>query len=134
MLIKPPLFDQYISRPPIPFLLHTFPSSPFLGCNPRHPCPSHPTPRQPTTLTKVTPTSTQILLDSLSLASTNPPVRYHVVTSSGSFVLLNFFRVESKGIGNHHLVYRSKNHKYDFMRKRTSLELGSELRYVLGKC
>ena len=28
------------------------------------------------------------------------------------------------------MVYRSKNHKYDFMHKRTSLELGPELRYV----
>ena len=28
------------------------------------------------------------------------------------------------------MVYWSKNHKYDFMHKRTSLVLGPELRYV----
>ena len=57
-----------------------------------------------------------------------------MVTSRGSFVLLNLFRVGSRETRSCHLVYRSKNHKYDFMHKRTSLELGSELRYVLGRC
>jgi hypothetical protein len=52
----------------------------------------------------------------------------------GSFVLLNIFRVGSRGTKNRNLVYRSSNHKYDFMNKRTSLELGSELRYILGRC
>ena len=61
-------------------------------------------------------------------------VRYRVVTSWGSFVLLNIFRVVSRVTRSRYLVYRSKNHKYDFMHKRTSLELGSELRYILGRC
>ena len=52
----------------------------------------------------------------------------------GLFVLLNLFRLGSRGTRSRHLVYRSKNHKYDVMHKRTSLELGSELRYVLGRC
>jgi hypothetical protein len=38
----------------------------------------------------------------------------------GSFVLLNFFRVESRGKMSRHLVYRSRNHKYDFMHNKTS--------------
>ena len=51
-----------------------------------------------------------------------------------SFVLSNLFRVRNSGIRSRHLVYRSKNHKYDFMHKRTSLELGPELIKVrLGK-
>jgi hypothetical protein len=52
----------------------------------------------------------------------------------GLFVLLNLFRVESRGIRNRHLVYRFNNHKYDFMHKITSFELGPELKYVLGRC
>jgi hypothetical protein len=49
-------------------------------------------------------------------------------------VLSNLFRVRNSEIRSRHLVYRSKNHKYDFMHKRTSLELGPELIYVLGRC
>jgi hypothetical protein len=52
----------------------------------------------------------------------------------GSFVFSNLFRVRNIGTRSRHLVYRSKNHQYDFMHKRTSLELGPELRYVLGRC
>jgi hypothetical protein len=61
-------------------------------------------------------------------------VRYRVVTSGGSFVLLNLFRVESRGTRSRHLVYRSENHKYNFMHKMTSLKLGLKLRYVLRRC
>ena len=50
-----------------------------------------------------------------------------------SFVFSNLFRVRNRGTRRRHLVYWSKNHKYDFMHKRTSLELGLELRYVLGR-
>ncbi len=50
----------------------------------------------------------------------------------GLFMLLNLFRVESKGIRSRHLVYRSKNHKYDFMLKRTNLTR-SEAKLHLGK-
>jgi hypothetical protein len=39
----------------------------------------------------------------------------------GLFMLLNLFRVESRGTWSRHLVYRFRNHKYDFMHKRTSL-------------
>ena len=52
----------------------------------------------------------------------------------GSFVLLNLFRVVSRGTRNRHLIYRFRNHKYDFMHKSISLDLGPELRYVLGRC
>ena len=51
-----------------------------------------------------------------------------------SFIFSNLFRVRNRGTRRRHLVYWSKNHKYDFMHKRTSLELGPELRYVLGMC
>ena len=51
-----------------------------------------------------------------------------------SFVLLNLFRVESRGTRSRHLVYRSWKHKHDFMPKMTSLELGLDVRYVLRKC
>jgi hypothetical protein len=57
-----------------------------------------------------------------------------MVTSWGSFVLLNIFRVIRRGTRSRHVMYRSRNHKYDFIHKMTSLELGSKLRYVLGKC
>ena len=57
-----------------------------------------------------------------------------MVTLGGSFVLFNLFRVGSRKIRSRHLVYRFKNHKYDFMHKRTSLELGLELKYVLARC
>ena len=58
----------------------------------------------------------------------------HLFFFEGSFVFLNLFRVRNKGSRSRHLVYWSKNHKYDFMQKRTSFELGPELRYVLGRC
>ena len=50
------------------------------------------------------------------------------------FIFSNLFRVRNRGTRRRHLVYWSKNHKYDFMHKRISLELGSELKYVLGRC
>ena len=58
----------------------------------------------------------------------------HIFFFKGSFVFSNLFRVGNRVIRSCHFVYWSKNHKYDFMHKRTSLELGSELKYVLGKC
>ena len=58
----------------------------------------------------------------------------HLFFLKGSFVFLNLFRVRNRETRSHHLVYWSKNHKYDFMYKRTSLELSSELRYILGRC
>ena len=58
----------------------------------------------------------------------------HLFFFKGSFVFSNLFRVRNRGTRSRHLVYRSKNHKYDFMHKRTSLKLGLELRYILGGC
>jgi hypothetical protein len=58
----------------------------------------------------------------------------HLFFFKGSFVFSNLFRVRNRGTRSRHLVYRSKNHKYDFMHKRTSLKLGPELRYILGRC
>jgi hypothetical protein len=49
-------------------------------------------------------------------------------------VLSNLFRVRNRGTRSRHLVYSSKNHKYDFIHKKTSLELGPKLGYVLGRC
>ena len=36
-------------------------------------------------------------------------------------MLLNLFSVESRGTRSHNLVYRSRDRKYDFMHKMTSL-------------
>jgi hypothetical protein len=58
----------------------------------------------------------------------------HLFFFKRSFVFSNLFRVRNRGIRSRYLVYWSKNHKYDFMHKRTSLELGPELRCVLGRC
>jgi hypothetical protein len=58
----------------------------------------------------------------------------HLFFFKGLFVFSNLFRVRKRGIRSRHLVYWSKNHQYDFMHKITSLKLGSELKYVLGRC
>jgi hypothetical protein len=57
----------------------------------------------------------------------------HLFFFKGSFVFSNIFRVWNRGTRSRHLVYWFKNHKYGFMHKRTSLELGPELKYILGK-
>ena len=58
----------------------------------------------------------------------------HLFFFKGLFIFSNLFRVRKRGIRSRHLVYRSKNQQYDFMHKRTSHELGPELRYVLERC
>ena len=58
----------------------------------------------------------------------------HFFFFKGSLVFSNLFRARNRGTRSWHLVYQSKNHKYDFMHKRTSLELGPKLRYILGRC
>ena len=58
----------------------------------------------------------------------------HLFFFEGLLVFSIFYRVRNKGTRSRHLVYRFKNHQYDFMHKRTSLELGLKLRYVLGRC
>jgi hypothetical protein len=58
----------------------------------------------------------------------------HLFFFKGLFVFSNLFGVRNRGTRSRHLVYWSKNHKYDFMHKMTSLELGLELRYILKRC
>ena len=53
----------------------------------------------------------------------------HLFFFNGSFVFTNLFRVRNRGTRSRYLVYWSKNHKYDFMHKMTSLELGPKLRH-----
>ena len=84
------------------------------------------------------------MLDQLAIVSTLifVPLNMQVVwdaalvtcSSWGSFIFSNLFMVRNRGTRSCHLVYWSKNHKYDFMHKRTSLELGPELRYILRRC
>jgi hypothetical protein len=58
----------------------------------------------------------------------------HLFLFKGSFVFPNLFKVTNKETRSRHLVYQSKNYQYDFMHKKTSLELDLKLRYVLGRC
>ena len=58
----------------------------------------------------------------------------HFFFFKGLFIFSNLFRVRNRETRSRHLVYRFKNHHYDFMHKRTNLELGPELKYVLGRC
>ena len=73
-----------------------------------------------------------LFLSLISLFFFFAPMRYHRSTSRRLFMLLNLFRVKSIEIRSRHLFYRSKNHKYDSIHKRTSLiRSGAKLR--LGK-
>ncbi len=58
----------------------------------------------------------------------------HLFFFKGWFVFSNVFRVRNRGTKSCHFVLWCMNHKYDFMHESTGLELGPELRYVLGRC